>query len=303
VPSRIVLPARLRPGDAVALVAPAGPVPAARLADGLSRLAARYDLRWSRRIYENTGYLAGSDRDRITELMLALADPAIRAVVCARGGYGIMRILPGLDPELLRRNPKPLVGFSDITALHAWAAQAGVASVHGPVATQLGGLPAADREALFGLLEGATGAALTGLRSHARRSSAEGPLYGGNLELITRLVGTPYAFPLEGAVLLIEEIGERPYRIDRSLTQLHLSGALDRVAAVLIGDLVRCEEPDGSGPTAAEVVQERLGRLPVPVLSGLPVGHGERNHPLGLGVRVRVDGAAGQVVPLDAVTA
>jgi muramoyltetrapeptide carboxypeptidase len=157
-------------------------------------------------------------------------------------------------------------------------------------------------EHLLGLLEGEIGAPLAGLASIGGPSTAEGPLLGGNLELVTRLLGTPYAFELEGAVLLIEEIGERPYRLDRSLTQLRLAGALDRVAAIVVGDLVRCEEPDGTGPKAAEVIMERLGGLGVPVLTGLPVGHLALNHALGHGVHVRVDGALGVLTPLEPAT-
>ena len=297
-----IAPPRLRPGDAIALVAPSGPVPEARLRAGLAVLAARYDVRWSARIFERTGYLAGDDTARRTELSIALADDQIRAVVCARGGYGVMRYLDALDPELLRRHRKPLVGFSDITALHAYAQRAGVASIHGPVATQLAELSSDDAAALFALLEGELGAPLTELRSVGASAIAEGPLIGGNLELVTRLCGTPFAFDLDGAVLLLEEVGERPYRIDRSLTQLALSGALAKVRAVVLGELVRCEEPDGSGPSAEEVVIERLGALGVPVLLGLPVGHGTRNRALALGVTVRVDGVAGALVPLSPAT-
>lgn len=296
--ARIVVPP-LAPGDRVALIAPAGPVPEPRLTAGYTRLASRYDVKWSRRIFERQGYLAGDDAARRDELERAILDDGIRAIVCARGGYGVMRYLAQLDPELLRAHPKPMVGFSDITALHAYAARAGVASIHGPVATQLGELPDADVAALFALLEGGVGEPLVGLASIGASTVAEGRLYGGNLELVTRLVGTPHAFELAGAVLLLEEIGERPYRIDRALTQLELAGVLGKVAAVVVGELVRCTEPDGSAPTAEEVVRERLSRLGVPVLTGLPVGHGDRNRALGLGVQVRVDARAGALTPLE----
>jgi muramoyltetrapeptide carboxypeptidase len=295
----VIVPPRLQKGDPIAIVAPAGPVPEERFAPGLALLQARYDVRWSPRVFARSGFLAGDDAARRAELEAALTDAQVRAVVCARGGYGVMRYLGDLDPMLLQRQPRALVGFSDITALHAWAARAGVASVHGPVVTQLGELPGDDVAALFDVLEGARPATQSGLASLAAPTVAEGPLYGGNLELVTRLLGTRFAFPLADAVLLLEEIGERPYRLDRALTQLALAGVLEQVAAVVLGDLVRCVEPDGSGPTAVEVVRERLGRLGVPVLAGLPVGHGPRNQALGLGVRVRVDGGAGILEPLE----
>lgn len=297
-----LVPPRLHPGDAVALIAPSGPVPESRLRAGLALLSARYDLRWSRRIYDRSGYLAGDDEARAEALTLALADDEIRAIVCARGGYGLMRILGRLDPSLLLRRPKPIVGFSDITVLHALAQGAGLVSIHGPVATQLGELPIEDTEALFALLEGECGVRMEGLGSVGTTQVVEGPLIGGNLELVSRLVGTPYAFDLRSAVLLLEEVGERPYRIDRQLTQLELSGALGGVVAVVVGELVRCSEPDGSGPDAAAVVKERLGRLGVPVLTGLPVGHGARNRAVALGVRVRVDGGEGRIDFLEPAT-
>ncbi len=299
-PAPALRPPRLRRGDAIAVVAPAGPVVEARIARGLELLAERYDVHCSRRIYERSGYLAGDDSARAAELMLAFADDKIRAIVCARGGYGVMRILPRLDPALLSRRPKALIGFSDITALHAYAGRAGVASIHAPNCSQLGELPQEDLAAFFSLLEGESGAPIEGLSSVGTSGVVEGPLVGGNLELVCSLVGTPWAFDLRGAVLLLEEVGERPYRIDRALTQLSLSGSLDGVAAVVVGDLVRCAEADGSGPSADEVIAERLVPLGVPVLTGLPVGHGTRNRALGMHVQVRVDGGARRLTPLVA---
>ncbi len=301
--SPLVLPPRVRPGDTVALVAPAGPVPAERLARGRAVLATRYRVADNPRLVERVGYLAGDDDARLAELEAALADDQVRAIFCARGGYGAMRLLPRLDPRRLAARPCPIVGFSDITALHAFALRAGVASVHGPVVTQLGELPAEDTAALFALLEGAVGGPLAGLASIGAPRVAEGPLVGGNLELVRSLIGTPWAFPLAGAVLLLEEVGEQPYRLDRALTQLELAGALADVAAVVVGDLHRCVAPDPGGPTAEAVVRERLARLAVPVLLGLPVGHAARNRALGHGVPVRVDGLAGTLTPLGPAVA
>jgi muramoyltetrapeptide carboxypeptidase len=296
----MIRPPRLRPGDPVALVAPAGPLHEARFEAGRARLAKRYDLRWSQRLFERTGYLAGDDGARLGELELAIASPDIRGIVCARGGYGAMRLLARIDGEKLQRDPKPIVGFSDITALHAFAYRQGLTSIHGPNLGQLGVMSPEDEAALYALLEGELGAALTGLQSIAARTVIEGPLVGGNLELVTRLLATPFAFSLAGAVLLLEEVGEKPYRIDRSLTQLALAGAWERVAGVVVGDFTDCVAPDG--PTAMEVVVERLSSLSVPVLLGLPVGHGVRNRALAHGARVRVDGVNGVVTPLEPAT-
>jgi muramoyltetrapeptide carboxypeptidase len=286
----VIRPPRLSPGDRLAVVAPAGPVPRERFEAGARILAGRYQLVHDERLFAQTGFLAGSDDERLAELASALADPSIRGVICARGGYGLMRILPGLDAAAFRRAPKPIVGFSDVTALHAWAAKAGVASIHGPVVTQLGELGEADATSLIDLLESSRAPPpIDGLQPLVA-GNAEGVLLGGNLELISRMVGTPWQLDLDGAVLLLEEVGEKPYRIDRALTQLELAGALKGVRGVVIGDLQHCEEP--KPPTAEEVIAERLGRLGVPILAGAPVGHGDRNRALPLGVRVAIEGAS-----------
>jgi muramoyltetrapeptide carboxypeptidase len=296
----MIRPPRVQAGDRIAVVAPAGPVPRDRFAAGAAILRSRYQLVHEERIFERQGYLAGSDEVRAAELQAALADPSVRAVVCARGGYGLTRILDRLDAAPFVRAPKPVVGFSDVTALLAWAARAGVVALHAPVVTQLGDLPDEDAAALVALLEShVPPPPLTGLRALAPGAAA-GRLLGGNLELVSRLVGTPWALDLRDAVLLIEEVGERPYRIDRQLTQLGSAGALAGLRGAVVGALHRCVEPDGSGPSGEEVIGERLGALGIPVLAGAPVGHGPRNRALPHGARVRVDAAAGTVEFLDA---
>jgi muramoyltetrapeptide carboxypeptidase len=279
----VIRPPRIAPGARVAIVAPAGPVPRARFSAGAEILAARYQLVHDERIFASSGFLAGDDAARRDELQRALGDPTIDAVLCARGGYGAMRILDGLDAAPFARAPKPIVGFSDITALHAWALRAGVAAIHAPVVTHLGVVPRQDAESLFALLESPEPPPpVTGLRSLVD-GRAEGRLIGGNLELVTRLVGTPWALDLRDAVLLLEETGERPYRID----------------GVVLGEFLGCAEKDGSAPDAEAVVLERLGRLGVPIVAGVPVGHGGRNRALPIGTRVRLDATAGTLELLE----
>jgi muramoyltetrapeptide carboxypeptidase len=280
--------ARLQAGDRVAVVAPAGPVPRERFEAGERILSARYHLVYEERVFARTGYLAGSDEERLAELNAALRDPTAKAVICARGGYGLMRILGELDAAAFARAPKAIVGFSDVTALHAWAAKAGVPTIHGPVLGQLGDLPAGDTQSIIDLLEGAPVRPLDGLLPWVGSGIAEGRLLGGNLEIVSRLVGTPWAFDLRDAILLLEEVGERPYRIDRALTQLLLSGALAGVRGVVVGDLINCHEPKPPSSTAQEVLVERLGRLGIPVWGGAPIGHGGRNRAVPLGVRARL---------------
>jgi len=288
------------------VVAPAGPVPRDAFDAGAAILGARYTLVHDERIFARHGFLAGEDDARADELGRALADPAIEAIFCARGGYGLMRILPRLDAAAFARAPKLVVGFYDVTALHAWAARAGVVSLHAPVVTQLGKLPPDDAAALFALAESPSPPApLTGLRAIAgpSRAAVEGPLVGGNLEILSRLVGTPWALPLDGALLFLEEVGERPYRIDRQLTQLELAGALERLAGVVLGDFIGCAEKDGSPPDAETVLVERLGARGIPVVAGAPIGHGSRNRAMPHGARVRLDAAAGTLEFLEPAVA
>lgn len=299
----MIRPPRLRAGARVAVVAPAGPVPRDAFAAGAAILGARYTLVHDERIFAREGFLAGGDDARAGELVRALGDSSVEAVFCARGGYGLMRILPRLDAAAFARAPKLVVGFSDVTALHTWAFGAGVASLHAPVVTQLGHLPADDAAALFAACESpAPAPPIAGLRAlnRGRGGAVEGPLVGGNLEVLTRLVGTPWAVALDGAVLFLEEIGERPYRIDRQLTQLRLAGALDRLAGVVLGDFVGCAEKDGGAPDAEAVLAERLAGRGIPVVAGAPVGHGTRNRAMPHGTRVRLDAGAGTLAFLEA---
>lgn len=285
----------LRPGARVAVIAPAGPVPPPRYEVGVARLAARYEVVASAGLLTRTGYLAGDDGRRLAELRWALSDPSVQAVFCARGGYGMLRYAAELlAVPAVEQRAVPLVGFSDITVLHAVAALGRLRTIHGPVVTQLGELGAADAAALWQLLEDpAPPPPLTGLELVAGgRAAVSGRLLGGNLEVLSRLCGTPLMEALrpdEPVVLLLEEVTEAPYRIDRMLTQLLLAGAFAKVRAVVVGDLVRCEGPrDGSHPGPLAVICERLGRLGVPVLAGAPIGHGERNRAVPLGGQVVV---------------
>ena len=296
-------PPRLRPGDAIRIIAPAGPVPRPEFESGAALLAARYRLRYDpETLFRSTGYLAGPDEVRVEELHAALRDPEARAVVLARGGYGLLRLLTYLDPRLLQADPKPIVGFSDGTALLAWAARAGVASVHGPVVTQLARLPDEDRAGLFGLLEGPGPGLLFSELEAPVPGRVQGPLLGGNLEVFSRLLGTPFLPDLDGAVLFLEDLGERPYRVDRLLTHLDLAGVFGAVAAVVVGDFSGCKERPDSGldsPPVEEVLLERLGRLAIPVAFGGKLGHGQRNVAVPYGTQVELDTRHGTLVAIE----
>ncbi|HEY5450560.1 MAG TPA: LD-carboxypeptidase [Polyangia bacterium] len=293
---------RLAPGDPVRVIAPSGPVPREAFAAGLEVLRARYDVRHDDGVFAREGYLAGPDERRLAELTAALADPDARAIVMARGGYGLMRLLPFIDVGALVARPRPIVGFSDGTALLALAARAGVASIHGPVVTQLGNLASADQRALFERLETPGSSLLLDGLEGLIPGRVRGPLIGGNLEMFSRLIGTPYLPDVAGAILFFEDLGERPYRIDRLLAHLDLAGIFGAASGVLLGDFSGCREPEATradSPTAEEVLVDRLGRLSIPVALGGAFGHGTRNRALPYGTLCELDTAAGTLTALD----
>ncbi len=285
----------LRPGDAVALVSPAGPVAEGRVQAAVQELTA-WGLR--PRVYphalERDGFLAGSDDQRIGDLNHALADPEIRAVLCTRGGYGVQRIVERLDYDAVRRDPKLVVGFSDITALHAalWV-NAGLVTVHGPVAAQLEHperYSASLRHVLMSSEPVQVKVSADEPTFSVRTSGvAEGILLGGNLSMLSTLIGTPFMPDLEGAILLIEDVGEAPYRIDRLLTHLRNCGILQRVAGIALGQFI---EP-GAGNIMPSVLTERLCDLGIPLLGGFSIGHGHHNIAVPLGRHAVLDTHAG----------
>jgi muramoyltetrapeptide carboxypeptidase len=291
-------PPGLTPGARVAVIAPASAFDRASFDAGLALIAARYDVHCLPSIFERHRYLAGADARRLRELSDALRDPAIKAVFCARGGYGATRLLGQLGS--LRSHPaKPLIGFSDITALHLWLQSLGLVSIHGPVLTQLGVLPAETQRRLFALLESASPAAALRAVDTYVAGVAEGPLLGGTLSVVTRLLGTPYMPSLTGAILLLEDVGERPYRLDRMWTHLSLAGAFAQLRGIALGSFTGCEEKDADY-RAADVLRELAVATGLPCAAGFPIGHGAANEPVPLGARVRLDAGARTLEFLEA---
>lgn len=284
------------------MCAPAGPVDAARLDRGLAVLGQRYAIRLDRDgVLTRSGYLAGADDRRADELNHAIADPDIRAVILARGGYGLTRILDRLDAGALRADPKPIVAFSDGTALLFWAlVKAGVRGIHGPMVGQLGELDGGDAEALFELLESprAGGTIVSGMEQLGRVEPVahSGALLGGNLCLLSHLIGTDVMCSLRGAVLFIEDIGERPYAVDRYLTHLAATDVMSGAVAAVVGDFEACVETKiAPSPNVFEVVDERLSRFGIGGLRVPGIGHGRANRALPFAARCTVDLASGSL--------
>ncbi len=288
-------PPAVRPGDRLAVVAPASPFPREAFEAGVGELRRLgFEPEFDAGVFDRRGYVAGDAAARARALMTAWLDPGIPAILAARGGYGSVELLPFLSADAMRHSPKLLVGYSDITALLAFlTTRCGIVALHGPcVAAGLDSGPAGYDESTF--VRALTRAEPLGpLDAPALEAlsagEAVGPLYGGNLTQLAASMGTPYAFdPPSGCVLFLEDVGERPYRIDRLLTQLALAGVLDRARAVVFGQLPGCDEPDGS-VTARDVVADALRHFPGPVLWGLPAGHTIGPAlTLPLGVRARV---------------
>ncbi|HTJ82602.1 MAG TPA: LD-carboxypeptidase, partial [Polyangiaceae bacterium] len=278
-----VWPPALSPGARVHVVAPSSPFEAVLAWRGLGFLARRYRLRFEREgLFVRRGYLAGDDARRKAELEAALADPDVRAIVAARGGYGASRFVHEIAWETLRARPKWIVGFSDITALHVEAARVGVASIHGCHVTSLGRSDARAHAGIVDVLEApAAERRFTGLATLCP-GRAEGRLFGGNLTLLHACAAAGRLFVPEGAVVFLEDVTERPYRIDRMLTTLLVGGHFERASAVVLGEFTDC--PPGPDRVRVEdVLRERLALLGIPVVSGLPCGHGRVNEPLVLG--------------------
>ena len=305
-----VFPPALQNGDQVALVSPAGPTrDAAASEQGVRRL-----MRWGltplmgAAALQSKGYLAGDDAARRADLQAALDDPTLKAIFCMRGGYGVTRLLAGLDWRGFAKSPKPIIGYSDVTALLAAAFKfTGAVGIHGPMVATKDDLAfdaageALQKKLLFDAKAPGRLAPVAGEPppSTLFPGEAEGALIGGNLSLLAALQGTPFAPDATGALVFIEEVEEEPYRIDRMLTQLVQSGFLSKAAGVVFGDFARCNAPGGTEETnLAWVLKDRCRALGVPVATGFPFGHRAKAWSLPFGARARLEAPAAKPASL-----
>ena len=282
----------------MAVVSPAAAIDrrdAARGVRVLERLG--YHVRIAPAAFRRSGYFAGSDDVRARSLEEALRDPEVRAVFFARGGYGTARLLPLLTKVFPTLEPKILVGYSDATALLDWVSDRyGWITFHGPmVSTDFPDLSSADARLLRDVLEGRS-QPVYGLRS-VTGGSAKGRLFGGNLSTLVSILGTPYAPRLDGTILFLEESNERPYRVDRMLTQLRLAGILERVSALVLGEMPGC----GTAREIRRIVADVTAGLPVPIATGLRSGHGRGKQTLPIGALARLDDERPALEILEAV--
>jgi muramoyltetrapeptide carboxypeptidase len=281
----------LESGARVALVAPAGPL---QKTEELPRAqenarALGWEPVLAPHATERTGYLAGNDRDRLNDINSALRDPSIDGLWCLRGGYGMMRILPGIDYDALSRSPKAIIGYSDITALHAAVQRkCRLITYHGPTARE----PLSDfsRDSFERAVVTQTDPCGTAPNARViNPGTAEGRLVGGNLAVLASLCGTPFMPDLTDGIVILEDINEPVYRIDRMLQQLKLSGVLEACNAIVFGECVKCPEDASGGRGFDDVLGEVARALGVPCLAGIPVGHIDKQWTLPLGAMATID--------------
>ena len=308
-------PARLEPGMTVGLVTPASNAPENEQLQAAIELVQSlgFDARPAPNLFRRTQYLAGTDAQRAADLNGMFADPEVDAIFCVRGGYGSGRLLRGLDYEVIRANPKVLMGYSDITALlNSIHLHTGLITFHGPMAGENFSAYTLDQYRRI-LIEPAAEVRIgepppfenspgvverTNRLTPIVRGTAEGRLMGGNLSLLVTLMGTPYEPQFDDAILFLEDVFESPYSVDRMLTHLWLSGKLERLSGVVLGKFTD-DDYDGNTFSMEEVLWNRFGPLGLPTLRGLMIGHVEDQTVVPVGARARLDVDAGILTLLE----
>jgi muramoyltetrapeptide carboxypeptidase len=297
-----ILAALLKKGSTIGIIAPAGPVRnESDFAAGLKMLnELGFKTRHRSDILRHNDFLAGTDQQRLSELHELWRDPEIEAILAVRGGYGCLRLLPDLDFDLIRQHPKMLIGFSDLTVLlSAIQQRTGLTTFHGPMLTTL---PKSDRdsqEAFFHLL---TGRAQPEIKVKGleilKGGQASGRLLPGNLTSLVHLIGTPWEPDWRDAIVVLEDIGEAPYRIDRLLTHLWAAGRLEQIGGLILGDFDQCGDVELIWQRALELLAHR----PIPIWANFPCGHGSRNQILPVGAQAKLDSTAGRLSLLEQMT-
>jgi muramoyltetrapeptide carboxypeptidase len=294
---KLLIPQKLEPGDTIGIAAPGSPFSLKELKTGLSVLESMgYRTYCPESIFNKNGYLAGSDESRADVLNTLFAESGIKAIICARGGFGSIRILPLLNCEVIRKNPKIFSGYSDVTSLLSFLYEkCRLVTFHGPMLTTLPESSQKTRDAFFSALSERSGYEIklkngVGLKN----GTASGIMLGGNLATLCHLVGTSFLPSLRGNILFIEEKGEALYRIDRMLTHMKLAGCFDGLAGLLMGSFTDC----GSLKDIYKIVTGVFGDLDIPVLAGFNGGHGKDNITIPLGIKTTLD-AGSKIISFD----
>ncbi len=282
------MPARIYPGDTIGVVAPAGPFDRETFSLGARVIEDMgFKLFIPPGLFEKNGYLAGSDQHRVLFVNQLFADQSIDGIICARGGYGSMRILPLLDFDVIKSNPKVLIGFSDITILlSVLLTRCNLVTFHGPVVTSLGDATEETKRSLFGNVSSGNKPAIRLPDGRTIKPGvATGQVCGGNLTMLCHLIGTPFAPGYENKILFLEDRGEAPYRIDRMLVHMKLAGCFKDIAGIILGTFEECGPIEDIIKIIADVFED----IPVPILAGLDAGHGKHNLTIPLGIEATLD--------------
>lgn len=296
-----IKPPRLMPGATIGIVSPASPFKKETLEQGVAILQAMgFRIRLAEGLFHAEGYLAGTDAQRAAQLHDMFRDDAVDAVICARGGFGSLRLLSLLDYDLIGSNPKPFIGFSDITALHqALFMKTGLVTFHGPMVCTLHHSDEPSRTGWQHALARDRPMRFQAEAGHLiRPGKAEGVLVGGNLSNLCHLIGTPFACTYRGCILFVEETGEALYRIDRMLTQMKLAGCFQGMTGLVLGSFEAC------GPQAEirDLIDRLFADASMPIMAGLPAGHGDRNLTFPLGLPAAMDADAGELIISECAT-
>ena len=290
-----IRPGALKAGDTVGAFGIADHVDREEIASGVEILESwGLKVRFARNLFRRNGRYDGTPGERISATQELIDDPSVRAMIATRGGYGAAQVVPFLDLSPLRSNPKWIVGFSDVTVLHIVLNNNGLESIHGHMLRHIGG----DGEGISSLREALSGSPrelVAATDSYCRKGMAEGRLVGGNLSLIYSLQGTPYELDTDGAILFLEDVDEAAYSVDRMLQNLLLSGKLDRIAGLVVGQFTNYTDAGGIDPSLMEIVRSKLGDRDIPVMDNVSAGHewdahkSAPNLSLCLGRRVRLE--------------
>ena len=286
----MIRPPHIKPNDKAVILSPAGKIEAS-LVLGAATVLEGWGLQAAIAPHALDGYgrYSGSVEVRVADLQQAMDDPSMRLILCSRGGYGVVQLLPHLDFTSIRSNPKWVVGYSDITALHAALQLHGIASLHAPMAKHLAEEGEDDIAAghLYDILFGKRlHYELPVVEHHSlnRPGCATGRLFGGNLSVFTALLGTKFAKIPKGGILFIEDIGEEPYKVDRMMHQLLLSGVFDRIGGMIVGQFTGYEEDAEMNTSLLQSLRDQLKDCLFPLCIGFPVGHVKENYPLLMGL-------------------
>jgi muramoyltetrapeptide carboxypeptidase len=290
----LIKPAALRPGHTIGIVAPASNIKQDLLDEGCHELESLgFKTYYRPDITTSYRYFSGTRERRLSEFLEMLKNPGIQAIFCARGGYGSGQLIPSIDADLIRQNPKIISGSSDITLLLNWIQRAGVVAFHGPmVATAIRqGSEGYDRQLLLDLLQGKRAVRFPTQATKVLRSGqAEGRLTGGCLSVVVATLGTRNEIETRDSILILEDLDEKPYRIDRMITHLRQAGKFEAVRAVVFGEMLNCIQHSNQGYTLEDVLLDLLSDFEFPILYGFPTGHTSRpNVIVPFGVRARLD--------------